>query len=195
MRPVAHPGPAGDRSLARAVDLIHVLPARNPKAARDHGKSLFKGMQRRPLEAHVKAGRAALAPLRGPLETLHPGKPVVRVVVGVGEGNPMLLSEADILPLTQLILLTGVDIRIVEKDLQLQPRSHHRLDHLARAGGAARMQYYPLLTPGRGKNRPPKRLLLLLHGRHPSTRGVDSQPGRASVAQMPSPWSGPLTIF
>ena len=76
-------------------------------------------MQGSPFEAHVEAGRASLTPLRSPFESLDPCEPVVGVVIGIGEGDSVILGEADVLHLPQFVFLARMDVRIVEKDLQL----------------------------------------------------------------------------
>src|SRR5690606_11894212 len=100
--PVDEFGIAGGGPLAAAVDLVHVLPARNAQRAGDGVETMFVSIQRGAFEAHVEADRAAFAALRFVFETPDALEPVVAIVVGVDEFDAVLFGESDVLVLADL---------------------------------------------------------------------------------------------
>ena len=140
------------RAFTAAVDLLHVLPARDPEAGGHDGKAVFMRIQRSALKPHVEAHGAADAALGLPLHPFGAGVPVFSVVIGIDEGHVMGLGEADVFILAQKVFLLGVDIRVVKEDRIVDAGCRHRLHHLARTGGAAGMQQHLLLAIGRRQN-------------------------------------------
>src|SRR5690606_17251885 len=107
--PVAQAFVGSCRAAAAIVDLLHVLPARDAERGGDHREAVLMGVERRALEAHVEAHGAADAALGLPLHAPGAREPVVLVVVGIDEGDAVLLGEADVLVLAQEILPLRMD--------------------------------------------------------------------------------------
>ena len=105
-------------------------------------------------ETHVEAHCEADTALGFVLHTFGTLEPVVAIVVGIDEGHAGLLGKMNILIFTQLVLFNWMDIRVVEKDREIDTGGTHRLhgftgtrriagaiipccDNLARAKGRA----------------------------------------------------------
>ena len=98
------------------------------------------GIQRRALKAHVKTHGAADAFFRLIFHAFGALKPVVGVVVAVNKGNIMLFGKADIFLLADQILFDRMNIRIIEKDGEIDAGMNQSFHHFAGTGRAAGMQ-------------------------------------------------------
>ncbi|KAG1469829.1 hypothetical protein G6F57_012029 [Rhizopus arrhizus] len=112
---------------------------------------MFMRVQRGALETHVEAHRAADAALGLVLHAARAAEPVVGVVVAVDEGDVVLLGEADVLLLAQLVFLHRMDVGVVEEDRVVDPGGGDRLHHFAGAGRAARVQQQALAVGRQGQ--------------------------------------------
>src|SRR5262249_42154849 len=88
--PIGQPVIFGGGACPAAIDLVHVLPARDAQGRGDDRKAMLMGIKRGALEPHVEAHGAAGTALRLPFQALGPGHPVVGVVIGVDEGDVVL---------------------------------------------------------------------------------------------------------
>src|SRR5690606_12028429 len=198
--PVDEAGIARGRPHAAVVDLGHVLPARDAQRAGDHGEAVLVGVQRRALEAHVEAHRAAHAPLRLVLHAARPREPFFLVVVRVDELDAVLFRERDVLALADLVLRARMDVGVVEEDRVLDARFEHRFHDLAGTGRAAGMQQHPGAGGRRferlalGKGRAVAHFTLEdgagRDGRRQQPKLYAGAPGRDSRAGTPRPASG-----
>ena len=131
---------AGRRPLSATIYLDHVFPAGNPQTARKDRKIIFMGVERRSLETHVEAFRATSAPFRFPLQSLYPLKPIANVVIDIHVLDPQLVAKLLVFGLPEFVFALGVNIGVVKKDGRLNGRFQQRLQNLALAGSAARME-------------------------------------------------------
>src|SRR5690606_31576192 len=80
VRPVDQIRITGCRAFPAAIDLVHVLPARNPQRTGYCVKTVLMGVKRSTLEPHVEADRAAFAPFRFIFKTFDTLEPVVAII-------------------------------------------------------------------------------------------------------------------
>src|SRR5690606_38679600 len=107
--PVHQIGIARCRPLAAAVDLVHVLPARDAQRAGNGVEAVFVGVKGGALETHVEADGATGAALMLVFEARDALEPVVAVVVGVDELDAVLFGKTDVLVFADFVFAVGVD--------------------------------------------------------------------------------------
>ena len=105
-------------------------------------------VKRGAFKAHIETHGAAYAAFRLPLHAARALKPVIFVVVSIHERHAKLLSKADILLFTQLILFQRMNIRVVEENGVVDAGGEHRFHHFAGAGGAAGVQQHFIVSAG-----------------------------------------------
>ena len=137
----------GDR-LPAGVDLVHILPAGNAAAGREYLEMMFVGIEGRELEAHIEAHRAAKPPLGRFFKAPDPLQPLLRIVTGVHERDILFFRVTDDVPFSQLILLLGMDIRIVKQEREIDPGIKECVDDIARTGRAAAVHQHLLFPVG-----------------------------------------------
>ena len=97
-------------------------------------------------KAHIKAHGAACATFGVALHALRAGEPVLHVVIRINERNTHLLGEANILVFANFIFLQRVNVRVVEKDSEVDAVGDDLLHQLTRTGGAAGMHEHARLN-------------------------------------------------
>ena len=98
------------------------------------------GVERRSLETHVEAFGAASSSFRFPLQSLYPLKPIANVVIDIHVLDPQFVAKLLVFALPEFVFALGVNIGVVKENGRLDGRFQQRLQNLALAGSAARME-------------------------------------------------------
>ena len=86
------------------------------------------------------------------LETPNPLKPVIHVVIQIGEFDPQLVGVTFVFVFAQFIFAQGVDIGIVEQHAVFDAGSGDLVHHITGTGRATGMQQHFIVTAGRRQN-------------------------------------------
>ena len=98
------------------------------------------GVERRSLKTHVKAFGATSSSFRFPLQSLYSFKPIANVVIDINVLDSQFVAKLLVLGLPELVFALGVNIGVIKKDGRLDGRFQQRLQDLALAWSAARME-------------------------------------------------------